>query len=389
MVRHMSERADDLQRAGQQLSSLVDAATVVGLGTSTRAAHELFGLVEHTTRALIRRGFRVVAVLDNQRVGELYDEFVRGADIDLDGVLGQAWGPWRTTEMRAALGWLRRHNQRRTDPVRVIAVGGSRVLPADYHRAVELLARLDAPTARRVGELFDVIRTAHDSGEHVQRAHGTHPGTPFVDLARTARDLVLALDGGPDRDEVLLMLDAIVEHHANAIGVGHDVAREERSAADRLVAHQRRTGERIVLWEGSAHVAAHRGVMLGAHLRAALADRYAAVHLTFGRGRIPGMDLPEPSPNSLEGALLAGGAGGVRIVDLRSPAATEVAPLLGRPARTRVVSGVYDPGQDERHYLDLPSPRDSFDVVAVVPTISAVRPLSAATERDVPGRRNE
>ncbi|MFG1845720.1 erythromycin esterase family protein [Micromonospora carbonacea] len=385
----MSEQAGDLQRAGQRLASLVDGATIVGLGTSTRAAHELFGLVEHATRALIRRGYRVVAVLDNQRVGELYDEFVRGADIDLDAVLGQAWGPWRTTEMRAALGWLRRHNQRRTDPVRIVAVGGSRVLPADYDRAVGLLARLDASTATRVEGLFDVIRTAHDSGEHVQRAHGTHPGTPFVDLARTARDLVLGLDGGPDRDEVLLVLDAIVEHHADAIGVGHDMVREERSAADRLLAHQRRTGERIVLWEGSAHVAAHRGVMLGAHLRAALADGYAAVHLTFGRGRIPGMDLPDPSPNSLERALLAGGADGVRIVDLRSPAAAEAAALLDRPARTRVVSGVYDPGQDERHYLDLPSPRESFDVVAVVPTVSAVHPLSAATARDAAGRRDE
>ncbi|QKW14877.1 erythromycin esterase family protein [Verrucosispora sp. NA02020] len=370
----MSGRTYDLQRAGHRISSLVDHATIVGLGTSTREAHELFGLVEQTTHALVESGFRVVAVLDNPRIGERYDQFVQGQQIDLDAALGQAWGPWRTTEMREALGRLRRHNERHpADPVRIVAIGGSRVLPADYDRAVGLIARRDATTATRVTQLFDVIRTAHDDGEHVRRARGTHPGTPFVDLARTAHDLVAGLDPGPERDEALPLLDAIVAHHANAIGVGHDLAREERAAADRLLAHQRRTGDRIVLWEGSARVATHE-VMTGGHLRAALGDRYAAVHLAFGHGRIPERDLPRPSPDSLEAVLLTGADDDVRVVDLRAPHPTEITPILDRPARTRVISGMYDPERDEEHYHELPSPRHSFDVVAVLPTITPIHP---------------
>ncbi|WP_431729357.1 erythromycin esterase family protein [Verrucosispora sp. TAA-831] len=371
----MSGRTYDLRQTGHRIASLVGHATIVGLGTSTREAHELFGLVEQSTHALIESGFRVVAVVDNPRLGERYDDFVQGRAIDLDAALGQAWGPWRTAEMREALGGLRRHNERHpTDPVRIVAVGGSRVLPADYDRVVRLLARLDPTTATQAKSLLDIIRTAHDDGEHVRRARGTHPGTPFVDLARAAHDLVVGLDPGPERDEALSLLDAIVAHHANAIGVGHDLAREERETADRLLAHQRRTGARIVFWEGSTRVAAHE-VMTGGHLRAALGDGYAAVHLTFGQGRIPGRDLPRASPNSLESVLLAGGGVDVRIVDLRSPSPTELAPLLDRPARTRVVSGRYDPERDEEHYHELPSPRHSFDVVAVLPTITAVHPI--------------
>ncbi|MFI2714592.1 erythromycin esterase family protein [Micromonospora sp. NPDC018662] len=379
----MSEQPYHLEAAGRRISALVDDATIVGLGTATRAAHELFGLVEQTTHVLIRSGFRAVALVDNQRIGERYDGYVRGTEHDLDAALGQAWGPWRTTEMREALGRLRRRNQRHpADPVRVVAVGGARVLPADYDRAVGLVARLDATTAGRVKDLLDAVRVAHDNGEHVQRARGLHPGTPFVDLARSARDLVVGLDHGPVRDQALTLLDTIVAHHANAIDAGYDVAREERSAAERLVAYQRRTGDRVVLWEGSAHVAAHRGPMMGAHLRAALGDAYAAVHLTFGRGRIPGLDLPDPSPRSLEAGLLDGAGAGVPILDLRAPHPDDITPLLSRPSRTRLISGVYDPERDEEHYLDLPSPRDSFDVVAVLPTVSAVHPLPPAAGVD-------
>ena len=159
----------------QRLAALVETATIVGLGTSTRAGNETFRLVEQTTHALIQRGFRVVALLDNQRVGDLYDRYVRGEDVDLDAALAQAWGPWRTIEMRDALVRFRRHNERHPDdPVRIIGIAGPATLPADYDRVVALLAAMDRAIATRVDELFEVIRTAHASGEHVLRLHGTH-----------------------------------------------------------------------------------------------------------------------------------------------------------------------------------------------------------------------
>ncbi|WP_181445274.1 erythromycin esterase family protein [Micromonospora endophytica] len=351
------------------LAALVETATIVGLGTSTREAHETFRLVEQTTHALIQHGFRVVALHDNERVCDRYDRFVRGGDVDLDAALRQAWGPWRTTEMRDAVHRIRRHNAHHPgDPVRVVGIAGSRTLPADYDRVLALLAPLDQPTATRVGELFAVIRTAHDSGEHVQRLHGTHPGVPYVELARTARDLATRLDGGPGHDDAVRLMDGIVDFHANAIGVGYDAEREERAAAERLLDHQRRTGARIVLWESSPRVAAHGHVMTGAHLRAALGDRYAAAHITFGRGRIPGTEIPDPDPTSLEARLLHGDA--VRIVDPHS-----LANDSDQPWRTRVISGLYQADRDAEHYYELPSLAGSFDAVAVIPTVTAISPL--------------
>lgn len=79
--------------AVEQLAGRVADAAIVGLGTSTRAGTQTFGFVEQVTRRLLDQGFRVVAVRDNQRVGELYDAFVTDRLDSLDDVLPQAWGP--------------------------------------------------------------------------------------------------------------------------------------------------------------------------------------------------------------------------------------------------------------------------------------------------------
>jgi erythromycin esterase len=44
---------------------------------------------------------------------------------------------------------------------------------------------------------------------------------------------------------------------------------------------------------------------------------------------------------------------------------------------------VYDPAQDAQHYYELPSLRDSFDAVVVVPTVTPTRPLPSEARRDV------
>ncbi|MBQ1047072.1 erythromycin esterase family protein [Micromonospora sp. C51] len=369
----MSALRTPVPSSARTLAALVESATIVGLGASTREAAETFRLVEETTHELIRRGFRAVALLDNQRVGDLYDRYVRGEDVDLDAALSQAWGPWRTIEMRDALVRLRRHNARHPDdPVRVVAVNGRRTLPADYDRVVALLDPVEPATAARIGEIFAVIRTAHDNGEHVQRLRGTHPGVPFVELARTARNLAAKLPDSPGRDEALRLIDAIVDFHAHALGVGYDAAAEERAAAGRLLDHLRRTGDRVVFWEGSAHVAAHGDTMMGAHLRAALGQRYMAVHVTFGHGRIPATDIPRPVASSLEAVLLDDP--GERIIDLRSVSG-HLADRIDRPCRTRLISGLYQAEHDKDHYYELPTLAGSFDVIAFVPTVTPIHPL--------------
>ncbi len=125
------------------LASWVQNAVIVGLGTYTRASTELSGFVEQATRRLLDRGFRTIAIRDNQRVGELYDQFVTGRIDSLDEVLPQAWGPWQTVEFHDALVRLRHFNEAADEPVRVLGVGSSRVLVADYDRVLASRLRRD------------------------------------------------------------------------------------------------------------------------------------------------------------------------------------------------------------------------------------------------------
>ncbi|WP_156758498.1 erythromycin esterase family protein [Actinokineospora pegani] len=320
----------------------LDTAAVVGLGTSTREASELVQLVAATTRLLVDRGFRLIAIQDSQRVGDLLDRYLLGGPIDLGVVLSQAWGPWRTAETREALVGLRARNEAHPDdPVRVMGLGPARVLPADYDRVVEL-------TGPHVIAALAPLRESHQHGEHVMRARGVHPGRPFVEVAAEVRATVTD-------PEASRLMDAIVEHHANAIGAGHDAAREER-AADRLLA---RAAERVVIWDGTLHVAAHRTGMVGQHLSAALGTAYRAVHLTFATGRIRDFDVPVPAPDSLEATL---------------PTGVTKTTGLGE-SRTRLISGVYDPSRDEDHYYSLPSLSEAFAAVALLPEISPTTSL--------------
>lgn len=382
------------QPTGLRADVVADAASdaaIVGLGVSTREAHEVFRLVEESTHVLLDQGFSTVAVLDNPRVVDLYDRYVSGHEVDLDHALAQAWGPWQTTEMRQALTRLRETNQGRpTAPVRIIGIGSSELLPTDYDRITDLLTAVDPGAAARVKDQLDVVRVAHDSGEHVLRAQGTHPGTPFVDLARDARQVVVQLEASAERDAALELLDTVVEFHAHAVGAGYDMAEEERAAAQRLLDHHRRTGERVVLWEGSAHIAAHSAPMLGsplgtdlgdnrmlgAHLKAALGDRYTAVHITFGHGSIERADIPAPRPDSIEAQFTD--AEGDRTVRLRDRPPAGLASRFERSWLIRLISGVYDPAEDAENYIELLSLTDSFDVLIYTPTITPTGALANA-----------
>lgn len=361
-----------------RLADVATSAAVVGLGESTREGHEVFRFVEDATRALIERGFGVIALWENPRVTDLFDRYVTGGDVDVDQALRQAWGPFQTAEMRQALTGLRDLNRDRQDPVRILGVGQDRVLVADYDRAVELLEGLDPVAAASVKERLDVIRVAHHHGEHVLRAHGQHPGTPFVEVARDARSTAARLDPGAERDEALDLLDAVVAFHANPMAPGADLGEAAREAAHRLLDHHA-PGHRVVLWEGIAHVAGHPGPLLGARLRESLGRRYVSVLITFGRGRITTMDVPPPRLDALEAVFAE--AGGARVVDLRAPAPPEVAAALSRAWPTRVISGVYRAEEDHEHYLDLAPLTDGVDAVAFLPSITSTHSLDVGVPR--------
>lgn len=352
----------------------VPQAAIVGLGVNTREAHEIFNAVVETTWLLIDYGFTTIALQDNQRVAELLDDYVTGGEVDVDDALTQAWGPWQIIEMRDALTQLRAYNQSTDGPdIRIIGLHDARALPADYDRIIELLTDRDQHVATQVEELLTIIRGAHDAGEHVLHVQGAHPGTPFVDLARRARDVAAELEPSPQRDAAVKLLDTVVAYHAEAIGVGHDAVNEERQAAEKILGYYWGTGERIVIWDGSAHIAAHSSAMLGSHLREELGDQYLAVHYTCGQGDIGRISIPAPRTDSIEAACAA--AGRHMTIQLRGTLPTGVEVQMHRPWPTRLISGMYTPDQDAAHYLELPSPVESFDAVVFIPEVTPAEAL--------------
>lgn len=345
---------------------LASGARLVGLGTATREGHETFDFVEQVTFGLMARGFRTLALRDGISIGQQYDAFVAGADLDLDALLRQAWGPWQTVETRKVLERLRRWNREHPgDPVRVLGVDGRRPLVDDYDRVIRLAQGLEPSTGDEVRIMLESIRVAHEAGEHVLHKLGIHPGTPFVKTARAARSLVTALPDTEKRREALRLLEGIVDFHANAIGEGYDAAREEADVAQVLLEHHAETGRRIVYWDGSLHTAAH-GDAAGRHLREAVAQEYVAVHVTFGEGRVERFPLPPARPGSLDDLVTRGGE--VTVMDVRRTGRRAAA----TPIDTRVVSGMYLPAEDDQHYFTLPDLQESFDVVVGLPRITPV-----------------
>ncbi|WP_083415238.1 erythromycin esterase family protein [Nocardia seriolae] len=165
--------------------SALSGATVVGIGESTRFAHETFALRDEVFRALVERhGFRTLAVQDSANVGEALAAFVRTGEGSAGVALANAWRPWRTREMVGTLEWVREFNRMNAgDEVSIIGIKPVQAEQDDYEVVLDAV-RAHAPgrLAQIAGHL-EPIRTAHVVDEHVQRARGCSSG-PSLPRAR-------------------------------------------------------------------------------------------------------------------------------------------------------------------------------------------------------------
>jgi erythromycin esterase len=107
---------------------------VVGLGESTRSAHETFDVRDRLLRRLVRRhGFRALAFQDDASVVARLDAHVTSGAGTAESALESAWRLWRTAEMASALAWIRAFNvEHPDDSIEVFGVKPVQAGPADY-----------------------------------------------------------------------------------------------------------------------------------------------------------------------------------------------------------------------------------------------------------------
>ncbi|MBL1078641.1 erythromycin esterase family protein [Nocardia sp. 2] len=353
------------------LGRALGAASVVGLGESTRFSAETFGVRERIFRILVSEyGFRALALQDGARSGERMDRYVLGGPGTAEEALGQAWRPWRTAELAGALEWIRAFNREHPgDPVRVFGIQPPHAEPSDYDAVLEYVRQVAPDRVADLDAHLAPIRTAHRMDEHVQRHQGIHPGRPFAAHARDAVALIQSLPESPERAAALDRARLILAFHEQSVAGRGSFAMDESAQARRIIDRYERTGARIAYWDGIAHTAAlgsdvHgvRALGLGGYLRERFGADYVSVAIGFHHGDLGLAVAPDPAPELLD-ALLGAVDLPAYTVDLRAPAAESVRAWLDAPAELRVISGVYDPAQDEAARMTVPALAAAFDVL--------------------------
>ncbi|MFF4341462.1 erythromycin esterase family protein [Kitasatospora sp. NPDC001540] len=377
--------ADDLPLPGAALDEiaarLAAGAEVVGVGESTRFSRETFAVRDQLFRRLVREhGFRALALQDDPVAAAALDAYANGGPGSAAYALAGAWRPWRTAEMAAALEWVRAFNRDHPDdPVRIFGVRPARARPADYE-AVLAFVRATAPELlARVAAHLDPVRTAHETAEHVQRARGVHPGRPFAEHARDALALVEPLPGADRPGGAAERMRLIVEFHEHSVAGRGSYAGEAEPWAGAVVDFRRRTGLRVVYWDGLGHTSAAGaglGLASGAGTQATtgsvLRERYGAGYVSaaigFHHGDLGVVTVPPPAADLVD-ARLGEGAPAARWLDLREQ---DVRRRWDGPAKVRVVSGVYTPEGDAAEHLAVASLAAAFDVLVHLRRASAV-----------------
>ncbi len=115
-----------------RVREMVGDAKVVGLGASSREAHELSAVAHRVLRVLVEEaGFRALALEGDDAVRVGLDAYVRTGAGDPRALLAGARPFWRTEEILDAVRWMRAYNERRPDaPVRFVGMPDRSRVPA-------------------------------------------------------------------------------------------------------------------------------------------------------------------------------------------------------------------------------------------------------------------
>lgn len=372
------------------LGAITDGAQIVGVGESTRAAHEVVTLGHRVLRYLVEeRGFRTWAFHEDEQVVASLDEYIRTGTPEPRTVMEGLWVPWRTEEMLDVLTWAWDFNQGNPEnPLRLVGLDPATAHVVDYRRILDHAEAIDAGAAEQIRRHLDVIVTAHEIPEHVQHARGAHPGRPFTDRAKDAYVVLAALPRNANTDRVLDAAERVVSFHADSIADGFDYD-QVRARTVSALTELHGAGRKVVYWDGLAFTANARRVeppflfdpfrSVGSVLREQFGAEYTSLLITFTAGDLSGLHdgqiAPVPVPGSADAAfaeLIPQRA----LLDLRGPHPADVADWLGQLDRLRIIGGIYEADADHEHYVTAPDFAEWFDAVVQVGQVTPTRVLA-------------
>lgn len=370
---HGTTAADSIE----ELSPIGDAiaeAVVVGLGETVRSGSEAIHMAHRAIRYLVEaQGFRVLAFQDDESVVAELDAYVRDGVGNLHDLMLNMWRPWQAVEVREALEWVRQYNiAHSSDQIHLLGLAPPAARTEYYDEVLEILGSNNAPQMAQVRALYDVIRTAHDVNEHVQIAHGTHPGGSYSDRARQAQDLIAAAPTGDNSERAANLAEAIADYHGSSLAGDYPKEDGTATVAESIVNYHQLTGRKVIFWEGLAHTMVDKTVTpmdppensaVGTKLYHRLGNNYVSLLIAFEHGEIHDEEfVPRPLSGTLD-AQLTIPTMNQYVLDLTSPRSADIDEWLRGPHRIRIISGIYDPDHDQDHYADFALLDDMFAAI--------------------------
>jgi erythromycin esterase-like protein len=271
------------------LLNAIGEARLVLIGEASHGTHEFYRVrAEITKRLLAEKGFGAVAIEGDWPDAWRVNRYVRGLGDDADASEALAgfrrfptW-MWRNADVLDFVGWLRAHNERRTEAAAGFYGLDLYSLHASMDAVLQYLDKVDPAAARRARERYACFE---HFGEDVQ-AYGYTAGfgltepcekdvvAQLVDLRRRAADYA-ARDGRVAEDDYFqaeqnARLVRNAEQYYRAMFQGRVTSWNLRDThmadtLDALAAHHVRQGRspKVVVWAHNSHVGDARATRMG------------------------------------------------------------------------------------------------------------------------------
>lgn len=384
------------------LRSVIEGATVLGLGEATHGTRDFFRAKHRLLRFAVEElGVRSFAMESNFSAALVVDDYVTGGDLTVDEALAHvSHGVYRRESVRSMLAWLRSYNRGR-DPssaVRFYGVDVQAVAPPArrlraYFRRVDpdylssVAAKLDAVEStslweggddRRLAKAAELEETAATLRSRLEDRKSEYAAAASRRAWRRAVRHVWCLERAA----------AYHEREVNGGNFGGYAVRDEAMAANVEWILESEDRDRVAVWGHNAHVSRaplhHTDVeVMGTHLAESFGDEYYALGLTFGSGSFRAFDPSERSVRTFavetpsDGtypAVMSAASHPTFALDFASVADDRLRAWLERPRRNWDVTAVYDPDWPISRRLPELDELERFDGLLFVEETDAAGP---------------